>query len=151
MNQHNRTNRYPIAIVTSLVSVALLFLVSHAYAQATVPVPLDNWRSLLTPDALLAIAFLATAPLTALLKHYLGTEGTATVVVNVVANALAKGVGLYLTGAATLAFALVSIVLGIITDQAIYRLLVQSSAKGTTVVLTVPAMLPTPVKGGLQP
>ena len=148
MKEHNRTNRYPIAVVTSLVSVALLFIVSHAYAQVAVPVPLDNWRSLLTPDALLAIAFLVTAPLTALLKHYLGTEGTATVIVNVVANALAKGVGLYLTGAATLAFALVSIVLGVITDQAIYRLLVQTSSKGTIRVVDAP-VTPTGVRGGL--
>ena len=151
MNEHNRSNRYPIAIVTSLVSVALLFLVSHAYAQATVPVPLDNWRSLLTPDALLAIAFLATAPLTALLKHFLGTEGTATVIVNVVANALAKGVGLYLTGAATLAFALVSIALGVITDQAIYRLLVQTSVKGADKVVAAAVVTASNVRGGLQP
>ena len=149
MTNHRPFHRWPIvAFATSLISLALVFFLVPAYAQGTAPpAPLNDWRSLLTPDAILAIAFLITAPLTALIKHLVGTQDTATVVVNVIANALAKGFGLYLTGAASLAFAVVSIVLGVITDQAIYRLLVQTSTKGAGTVIDTPVT----VKGGLQP
>ncbi|HEX2864487.1 MAG TPA: hypothetical protein VHN99_07950 [Deinococcales bacterium] len=154
--KHTRFDRWPVvALASSLVSLFLAFLfMSTAHAQGTpAPTPLSDWRTLLTPDALLAIAFLMTSPLTALLKHLLGSSDNATVVINVIANALAKGVGLYLTNAATLGFALVSIVLGIITDQAIYRLLVQTSTKGAAKVIDVPASTgatPPNARGGIQ-
>lgn len=107
-----------------LVLILAVFAVAMAFAQSTPP--LSNIGSLFTPEVILALVFLFTIPLTTLVGTVFHLEGaTASIVANVILNALAKGVVLVVTGQATIGFALVATLVGIVLDKAIYDLIVR--------------------------
>lgn len=105
--------------------VAAVMALGMAFAQGATP-PLSNVGQLFTPEVILALVFLLTIPLTTLVGTVFRLEGaTASIVANVILNALAKGVVLVLTGQATLGFAAVATIIGIVLDKAIYDLIVK--------------------------
>jgi hypothetical protein len=92
--------------------------------------PLSSAGQLFTPEIILSLVFLLTLPLTTLVGTLFRLEGaTASIVANVILNALAKGVILVSSGQATVGFAVVAFLVGVVLDKSIYDLLTKPKAE----------------------
>ncbi len=104
-----------VGVLLALQSCAMM-----AFAEGEIAPPLTSPAQLLTPEVILALVFLLTVPATEVFKRLFKTQELASAAANVVLNALTKGVLLVLTGQATLGFAALSVLLGIVLDKVFY-------------------------------
>lgn len=95
--------------------------------------PATSLRDIFTDEVIIAGLFLVTAPLTSLLKRYVGTHDRATQIVNALVNAVLKGLLPLVAGIVTWPIALSLVIAGLIADRSWYAFLVQTSAKGVRV------------------
>jgi hypothetical protein len=106
----------------SILALSIFALFGAAFAQG----PQSDVGSLFTPQIVQTLVFLLTMPLTTVLSTVLKLEGTtASLVCNVILNALAKGVVLVITVQATPLYAFVAFAIGVLTDKVVYDLLVK--------------------------
>jgi hypothetical protein len=113
---------------TVLIMIALLALGALSFAQKSV----NDIQSLLTPETVVLVLGLATPILTSIFKRWFKTEGVATVFANALINAVTKGLLLVVSGQATIGYAVVYVVIGLLIDKGIHSFLKTQDEKVLT-------------------